>query len=72
MAGNVELVHECFPKHLLMETERMKWDRDAAEEELIYGKVLRKKSPGGVIIARAYRPRWGDTPQSSGWITYNL
>ena len=29
--GNVELMHECFPKHLLMGTERMKYEKEIAE-----------------------------------------
>ena len=26
--GNEELMHECFPKHLRMETARMKYDKE--------------------------------------------
>ena len=29
---NVELMHECFPKHLRMGTARMKEDKDTEEE----------------------------------------
>ena len=30
--GNVELMHECFPKHLRMGTVRMKYDKETEEE----------------------------------------
>ena len=31
--GNEELMHECFPKHLRMETARMKQDRENEEDK---------------------------------------
>ena len=32
MARNVELLHECFPKHLRMKIARLKSDKDTEEE----------------------------------------
>ena len=31
--GNLELMHECFPKHLRMGTARMKYDRERDEDK---------------------------------------
>ena len=31
--GNVELTHECFPKHSRMGTARMKLDKETDEED---------------------------------------
>ena len=30
--GNVELMQECFPKHMRMGTTRMKYDKETDEE----------------------------------------
>ena len=30
--GNVQLIHECSPEHLLMEAARLKWDKETREK----------------------------------------
>ena len=41
--GN-ELMHECFPKHLRMETARMKQDRDREEDKKRCMSMERRKA----------------------------
>ena len=50
--GNVELIHECFPKHTRMGTAIMRQDRETDEE----GKKR------GVIMERIKRERKKELP----------
>ena len=44
--GNWELMHECFPKHSLMVTARMKQDKSTDEEGKMRGVSMGRKKEG--------------------------
>ena len=59
--GNVELVQECLPKHLRLGTARMKEDKgEVGKKKRVNIETstadTKKGSPGGLAIARVYRP----------------
>ena len=55
--GNVELMHECLPKHSRMGTATMKQDEETEGEMRVdsmeRSKTLIKKGPGGLYTGRA-------------------
>ena len=59
-------MHECGPRHLRMETVRLKYDKETEEEgkqksvkmeRSTVGTTIR--NPDDITIARAKRPPWG-------------
>ena len=70
--GNVKLMHECSPINFRMGTARMKEDNETEEvgEKSEYMERstadMKKISPDGLAVGRAYRPPGIATPRSSG------
>ena len=51
--GNVELMHECFPKHLRMGTARMKYDKEFMRDLIMERSKVgtkEKRSPDGLSL----------------------
>ena len=44
--GNVELMHECFPKHLCKGTGRMKYETETDEDDKKRGVIMERSKAG--------------------------
>ena len=74
--GNVELMHECSPKHLAW--EQQEWNKTLKQKknkkkqvtmETIKHNKQEKGCPESLTEARDYRPHEVAAPRSSGRIT---
>ena len=65
---NVELVHECFPKHLRMVKAEMKLDKATEGEKKgeyeKYSCHVKSSSDGTAIVRPVYHPQWSLLPEA--------